>query len=158
MDRRRLPIDIQNFRGLREANANYVDKTPYTESALDRVFARAGLHPERVREWCDGYRWRGTEKVYNPYDVYSCFAALGYEIVVKKSRSHGGWTWVRTGGHAYLFEFKVVELAPPGSALAQSRERRYTGKYRAEGEPTHLIGVEFSRETRNVTAFDVAHA
>ena len=24
------------------------------------------------------------------------------------------------------------------------------------GEPVHLIGVEFSRETRNVTAFEVA--
>ena len=63
---------------------------------------------------------------------------------------------VRTDGHVYLFEFKVVELAPPGSALAQLRERRYADKYRAEGEPIHLIGVEFSRETRNVTAFDVA--
>ena len=26
---------------------------------------------------------------------------------------------VRTGGHVYLFEFKVVEMSPPGSALAR---------------------------------------
>ena len=25
-----------------------------------------------------------------------------------------------------------------------------------EGQPIHLIGVEFSRDTRNVTAFEVA--
>ena len=63
---------------------------------------------------------------------------------------------VCTGGHVYLFEFKVVELAPPESALAQLRERDYAAKYRARGEPIHLIGVELSRRTRNVTAFEVA--
>ena len=63
---------------------------------------------------------------------------------------------VRAAGHVYLFEFKVVELAPPGSALAQLRERGYADKYRGRGEPIHLIGVELSREARNVTAFEVA--
>ena len=65
---------------------------------------------------------------------------------------------VRTGGHVYLFEFKVVEMAPPGAALKQLQERRYADKYRALGEPIHLIGVEFSRDTRNLTAFEVADA
>ena len=62
---------------------------------------------------------------------------------------------VRASGQVYLFEFKVVELAPPGSALGQLRERDYAAKYRGRGEPIHLIGVEFSRDTRNVTAFEV---
>ena len=35
MARRRLPIGIQTFRKLREANAYYVDKTPYIERLLD---------------------------------------------------------------------------------------------------------------------------
>ena len=88
---------------------------------------------------------------------YSYFAALGYEIAVEESSSHGRLDMaVRTGGHVYLFEFKVVEMAPAGSALAQLRERGYAAKYRGRGEPIHLIGVEFSRETRNVTAFEVA--
>ena len=88
---------------------------------------------------------------------YSYFAALGYEIVVEESSSHGRLDMaVRAGGQVYLFEFKVVELAPPGSALAQLRERDYAAKYRGGGKPIHLIGVEFSRDTRNVTAFDVA--
>ena len=51
-----------------------------------------------------------------------------------------------------------MELAPAGAALAQLRERRYADKYRTAGEPIHLIGVEFSRETRNVTALDVVDA
>ena len=90
---------------------------------------------------------------------YSYFAALGYEIAVEESSSRGRLDMaVHAGGHIYLFEFKVVELAPPGAALAQLRERGYADKYRARGEPIHLIGVEFSRETRNVTAFEVAAA
>ena len=89
--------------------------------------------------------------------VYSYFAALGYEIAVEESSSHGRLDMaVRTAGHVYLFEFKVAEMAPPGSALAQLRERGYADKYRGRGEPIHLIGVEFSRETRNVTVFEVA--
>ena len=89
--------------------------------------------------------------------VYSYFAALGYEIAVEESNTHGRLDMaLRTGGHVYLFEFKVVELSAPGSALAQLRERDYAAKYRGRGEPIHLIGVEFSRDRRNVTAFEVA--
>ena len=110
------------------------------------------------------YEWHTNNDIakYEGYYVsvfYSYFAALGYEIVVEESSSHGRLDMaVRAGGHVYLFEFKVVELAPPGSALAQLRERRYADKYRVRGEPIHLIGVELSRETRNVTAFEVADA
>ena len=88
---------------------------------------------------------------------YSYFAALGLDIRVEDSTSHGRLDMaVRAGGQVYLFEFKVVELSGAGAALAQLRARRYADKYRAAGEPVHLIGVEFSRETRNVTAFEVA--
>ena len=88
---------------------------------------------------------------------YSYFAALGYEIAVEESSSNGRLDMaVRTAGHVYLFEFKVAELAPPGSALAQLQGRDYAAPYRGQGEPIHLIGVEFSRETRNLTAFEVA--
>ena len=90
---------------------------------------------------------------------YSYFAALGYDIAVEESSSHGRLDMaVRAAGHVYLFEFKVAEMAPPGSALAQLRERGYADKYRAGGEPIHLVGVEFSRATRNVTAFEAADA
>ena len=90
---------------------------------------------------------------------YSYFAALGYDVAVEESSSHGRLDMaVRTAGHVYLFEFKVAEMAPPGSALAQLQERRYADKYRAGGEPIHLVGVEFSRATRNLTAFETADA
>ena len=108
------------------------------------------------------YEWHTSNDIAN-YEgyyasvFYSYFAALGYDIAVEESSSHGRLDMaVRTGGNVYLFEFKVVEMAPPGSALTQLQERDYAAKYRGSGEPIHLIGVEFSRETRNVTAFEVA--
>ena len=63
---------------------------------------------------------------------------------------------LRFNHHVYILELEVVELAGAGSALAQLRERGYAGKYRDRGEPIHLVGVEFSRATRTVSAFQVA--
>ena len=65
---------------------------------------------------------------------------------------------VRFNDNVYLFEFKVVELASEGAAMAQLQEKRYADKYRGLDQPIHLIGVEFSKDTRNITAFEVAGA
>ena len=88
---------------------------------------------------------------------FSYFAALGYDLTVEDATSHGRVDLaVRAGGQVYLFEFKVVEMEPEGAALAQLQSRNYAAKYRHLGAPIHLIGVEFSRQSRNVTAFAVA--
>ena len=90
---------------------------------------------------------------------YSYFAATGFDVTVEDSSNRGRADMaVRFGGNVYLFEFKVVEQATEGAALAQLKERGYADKYRASGEPIRLIGVEFSKETRNVTAFEVERA
>ena len=87
---------------------------------------------------------------------YSYFAALGFDITVEDSTSHGRLDMaVRFNANVYLFELKVVEMAGEGAAMAQLKARRYADKYRGAGEPIHLVAVEFSRETRNVTAFEV---
>jgi hypothetical protein len=39
--------------------------------------------------------------------------------------------------------------------LQQIKDRGYADKYRARGEPIHLIGVEFSKENRNIVGFEV---
>jgi len=87
---------------------------------------------------------------------YSYFAALGLDITVEDSSNQGRLDMaVRFNGHIYLFEFKVVELVPEGKALAQLKAKNYAAKYLASGEPIDLIGVEFSKEARNVVAFEV---
>ena len=90
---------------------------------------------------------------------YSYFAGLGLDITVEDSSSHGRLDMaVLFNGHVYLFEFKVVELASAGAALAQLKERHYSDKYRGLGQPIHLVGVEFSKDERNISAFDVERA
>ena len=65
---------------------------------------------------------------------------------------------VRFGGAVYLFEFKVVEAAGRGAAMAQLRQRGYAEKYGSGGDTVFLAGVEFSRETRSVVGFEVEEA
>ncbi len=87
---------------------------------------------------------------------YSHFAALGLDIRCEDITNKGRIDMtVLFNGHVYLFEFKVVEDVPEGRALQQIKDRGYAGKYRARGEPIHLIGVEFSREQRSVVGFEV---
>jgi len=87
---------------------------------------------------------------------YAYFASLGLDITPEDSSRHGRLDMaVRFNGQVYLFEFKVVELTPEGQALQQIKDRGYADKYRAEGVPIHLIGVEFSRERRAVVGFDI---
>ena len=68
-----------------------------------------------------------------------------------------GWTWpcVRAG-MSTCSSSRWPRCRRRDAALAQLQERDYAARYRGRGEPIHLIGVEFSRETRNVTAFEVA--
>ena len=106
-------------------------------------------------EWYTNNDIAGYEGYYASV-FYSYFAALGLDITVEDGSSHGRLDMaVLFNGHVYLFEFKVVELSSAGAALAQLKERRYADKYRALGQPIHLIGVEFSKDERNVAAFDV---
>ena len=87
---------------------------------------------------------------------YSHFAALGLDVTVEDSSNHGRLDMaVLFNGNVYLFEFKVVEMTPKGAAMAQLKERRYADKYRGLGQPIYLIAVEFSKDERNVAAFDV---
>jgi hypothetical protein len=87
---------------------------------------------------------------------YSYFAALGLDIRLEDSSSHGRIDMaVLFNAQVYLFEFKVVELTPAGQALQQLKDMGYADKYRARGEPVHLIGVAFSKASRNIVEFEI---
>ncbi|MDP2094466.1 MAG: PD-(D/E)XK nuclease domain-containing protein, partial [Hydrogenophaga sp.] len=87
---------------------------------------------------------------------YSYFAALGLDIRLEDTTNHGRIDMaVLFNNEVLLFEFKVVELTPQGKALQQIKDKGYADKYRARGEPIHLIGVEFSKDSRNVVGFEV---
>jgi hypothetical protein len=87
---------------------------------------------------------------------YSHIAALGLDLTPEDATAHGRIDLaLRFEAQVWLFEFKVVELAPEGRALQQLKDRGYADKYRALGLPIHLIGIEFSRERRILVGFEV---
>ena len=89
---------------------------------------------------------------------YSYFAALGLDVIVEDCTNHGRLDMtLQFNKQVYLFEFKVVELVPKGKALQQIKDNRYADKYRGLKLPIHLIGVEFSKEDRNIVGFEVEH-
>ena len=110
------------------------------------------------------YEWYTSNDIAN-YEgyyasvFYSYFAAVGLDITVEDSSSHGRLDMaVRFNGNVYLFEFKVVEMAPEGGSMAQLKAKRYADKYRGLGQPIYLVAVEFSKATRNLAAFEVEQA
>ena len=110
------------------------------------------------------YEWHTKNEIarYEGYYAsvfYSHFAAAGLDVAVEDSSNLGRVDMtVRFNNQVYLFEFKVIETAPAGKAMAQLKTKGYADKYRHLGQPIHLVGVEFSRETRNLTAFVVETA
>ncbi|PWQ92414.1 ATP-binding protein [Leucothrix pacifica] len=87
---------------------------------------------------------------------YSYFAALGLDVIVEDCTNHGRLDMtLKFNQQVYLFEFKVVELAPEGKAIEQIKDKQYADKYRALNQPIHLIGVEFSKDDRNIVGFEV---
>ena len=87
---------------------------------------------------------------------YAYFASLGLDLTPEESSNADRLDLaLRFNGQVYLFEFKVVELAPEGRALQQLKDKGYAERYRGAAGPVHLIGVEFSRERRSVVGFEV---
>ena len=171
MTKRKLPIGIQTFREIREENCYYVDKTAHIQQLIDEGKHYFLSRPRRFGKSLFKaffasipYQWHTNNEIAN-YEgyyasvFYSYFASVGFDIVVEDSSSDGRLDMaVRFNDNVYLFEFKVVELASEGAAMAQLKEKGYADKYRGLDQPIHLIGVEFSKDTRNITAFEVAGA
>jgi len=115
----------------------------------------AALFAAIPHQWHDGNPIARYEGYYASV-FYSHLAALGLDLVPEDASHHGRLDLrLRFNGRIWLFEFKVVELAPEGRALQQIKDRGYAEKYRAEGLPIHLIGIEFSRERRALVGFEV---
>lgn len=110
------------------------------------------------------YHWYTNNQIqtYEGYYAsvfYSYFASLGLDVTVEDITNLGRIDMtLKFNGQVYIFEFKVVEMVPEGNALQQIKDKAYADKYRALGQPIHLVGVEFSKDSRNITAFGVEQA
>ena len=113
---------------------------------------------------------------------YTYFASLGLDVRPEEVTNHGQVDMVVfLENKVFVFEFKVVELTEKGSALQQIKEKKYYEKYlgpsvddrhayqkqewiayhQQMGDPQQmvgreifLVGVEFSKEERNITNFE----
>ena len=76
----------------------------YTEDDIDRVFGPelAGLDREEIRNWYNGYHWRGGERVYNPYDV----------LLLLRKREFQPY-WFETGSPNFLFRMLMEKSVSP---------------------------------------------
>jgi len=85
---------------------------------------------------------------------YAFFASLGLDIICEES-SHAGRLdmAIKLEKCVYLFEFKILENAKEGSALAQIKNKGYADKYCADAKKIYLIGIEFSKEKRQIQHF-----
>ncbi|PID44050.1 MAG: hypothetical protein CSB47_11760 [Proteobacteria bacterium] len=107
------------------------------------------------------YNWYSHSNIQN-YEgyyasvFYSYFASLGLNVTVEDATNLGRIDMTLSFNHQiYIFEFKVVELAPDGKALQQIIDKAYAEKFAAQGKTIHLIGVEFSKDNRNIVGFEV---
>ena len=106
------------------------------------------------------HQWHGK----NPMGSYegwyasllqAYFVASEAQVRGEESGSQGRADLIVRGfGRVYVFEFKMRDRAAPGAALRQLKERGYAERYLGRGEPVHLVGLEFSAETRNLTGFE----
>ncbi len=115
----------------------------------------ASLFAAIPHQWHDGHPLARYEGCYASV-FYSHIAALGLDLTPEDATSQGRIDLtLKFNERVWLFEFKVVELEPEGRALRQIKDRGYANKYRAMGQPIHLIGIEFSREQRALVGFEV---
>ena len=106
----------------------------------------------------DWYR-KNTLANYEGYyaSIFYCyFAAIGLDVRAEDVTNHGQVDMtVFFENRVYVFEFKVIEMTEAGSALAQIKERRYFEKYISESDKEiYLIGVEFSRDNKNIANYE----
>jgi len=114
-----------------------------------------GFYASIANDWYRKNEMSGFEGYYASI-FYSYFAALGVDIRLEDPTNVGRIDMtVLFAGQVFLFEFKVVEMNPAGSALKQIKDMGYADKYRALHQPIHLIGVEFSKASRNIVGFEV---
>jgi hypothetical protein len=90
---------------------------------------------------------------------YSHMVACGAVTIAEDTTSFGRIDLVvMAENKVYIIEFKMVDdNHGNGSALQQIKDKRYADKYR-DGRELYLVGIEFSKQTRNIVGFECEKA
>lgn len=81
--------------------------------------------------------------------IYSVFRLMGAAIHNEVHINNGRIDSIIVNkDHIYIFEFKMDQAAD--LAIAQIKEKGYATPYLSDGKPITLIGINFSKEKRNI--------
>jgi Protein of unknown function (DUF1703)./Predicted AAA-ATPase. len=87
--------------------------------------------------------------------VYALFNGAGLNMIAEDNTNKGQIDLsVFNQDSVYIVEFKVVEDKEEGVALKQIKEKRYYEKYKGKYNDIYLIGIEFSKEKKNIVSFE----
>ena len=142
-------------------NPRYSAVCGYTEADLDTVFAPElpGLDRGQIRAWYDGYNWRGSESVYNPYAILHLFASREFEThwfetatprflidtLIRRGFSAPALESVHASA-ALLSAFDVDDVAPE-ALLFQTGYLTIVDEQQCDGRPLYRLGYP-NREVR----------
>ncbi len=86
---------------------------------------------------------------------YSYFTAAGLDVTAEDTTNKGRIDLtVKLDDKIYIIEFKVIEVdKTKGPALEQIKKKKYSEKYQQKGKKIYLIGIEFSRDDKNIKNF-----
>ena len=82
---------------------------------------------------------------------YAYLSASGLDIIAEDVTNLGRIDLtIKINNNIYIIEFKVDEK----DALKQIKEKNYTQKYLNEDKNIYLLGIEFSKEDKNISKFE----
>ena len=86
---------------------------------------------------------------------YAYFTATGLDVTAEDTTNKGRIDLtIKCDDKIYIIEFKVIEVdKTKGSALEQIKRKKYSEKYQQKGEKIYLIGIEFSKDDKNIKNF-----
>ena len=85
--------------------------------------------------------------------MYALFNGAGLNVIAEDNTNKGQIDLsVFNQDSVYIIEFKVVEDKEEYIALKQIKDKRYYEKYK--DKEVYLIGIEFSKENKNIVSFE----
>jgi len=83
---------------------------------------------------------------------YAYIKALGLELIAEDVTNRGRIDLtIKLPNAIYIIEFKVEGK---GKALEQIKERKYYEKYLDDKRDVYIVGIEFSKESRNISSLE----
>ncbi|OQY36579.1 MAG: hypothetical protein B6229_09760 [Spirochaetaceae bacterium 4572_7] len=83
--------------------------------------------------------------------IYTFLFSLGYDIIAEDVTNIGRIDLtLKTKTSIFIFEFKVDKKE---EAIKQIKEKKYYEKYQDENKIIYLVGINFSKEERNITEY-----